>query len=353
MISCVALNAMKFTDRGIITLAAKLSLKSKYIIINVKDTGSGIPAAFLPNLFKPFSREDDSLTRQSEGLGLGLLVAKGLARKLGGDLFCLRSDVSGPNKGSEFEMRVPLTPGDVCSRPGSSSGSPTPSIKSRLSVEVDVPPMDAAQPPQTPPTVSEALKAGPREPRRNAASNPPTSFNHLSIPSPQRNCSPSRRNGSISGRRTSVKKSNFDRNLAKKHPLNFLVVEDNKINRKLLVSMLYKLGYRSIFEAYDGRDAVHQMEIDRGNEQEIDVILMDLWMPFMDGYQAAEAILRMDKKPTILAVTADVTDGALERAAKAGMKGFMTKPFQILDLEKLIVQYCASRTANNEEVVSL
>ena len=42
-----------------------------------------------------------------------------------------------------------------------------------------------------------------------------------------------------------------------------------------------------------------------------------------------EAILKMDKtsKPTILAVSADITDGALERAAKEGMKGFLTKPF--------------------------
>src|ERR1051326_7240284 len=98
MISCVVLNALKFTEEGRISITAKLSSKSRYIVINVKDTGSGIPAAFLPNLFKAFSREDDSLTRQSEGLGLGLLVAKGLSRKIGGDLFCVRSETSGPNK---------------------------------------------------------------------------------------------------------------------------------------------------------------------------------------------------------------------------------------------------------------
>jgi signal transduction histidine kinase len=109
MVSCLALNAIKFTQDGSITLRATLSAKGRYIVINIKDTGSGIPAAFLPNLFKPFSREDDSMTRQSEGLGLGLMVAKGIARKLGGDLFCLRSHVSGPGRGSEFEMRVPLT----------------------------------------------------------------------------------------------------------------------------------------------------------------------------------------------------------------------------------------------------
>ena len=79
MVSCLALNAIKFTQDGSITLQATLSAKCRYIVINIKDTGSGIPAAFLPNLFKPFSREDDSMTRQSEGLGLGLMVAKGIA----------------------------------------------------------------------------------------------------------------------------------------------------------------------------------------------------------------------------------------------------------------------------------
>ncbi|KAG9588740.1 hypothetical protein KCU77_g2243, partial [Aureobasidium melanogenum] len=74
-----------------------------------------------------------------------------------------------------------------------------------------------------------------------------------------------------------------------------------------------------------------------------------LWMPFMDGYEATEKILAMSHgkngvcggTPTVLAVTADVTDGALERAAKVGMKGFMTKPFKLMDLQRLILEYCA------------
>jgi CheY-like chemotaxis protein len=156
-------------------------------------------------------------------------------------------------------------------------------------------------------------------------------------------------------RRKSEVRNGPDPHLADKYPLNFLVAEDNKINRKLLVSMLRKLGYTSVREAYDGADAVRQMAADFETGRDIDVILMDLWMPYMDGYEATEKILSMRygqqadgftsrKIPTILAVTADVTDGALERAAKAGMKGFMTKPYKLVDLEKLIVEYCTSRT---------
>jgi CheY-like chemotaxis protein len=137
----------------------------------------------------------------------------------------------------------------------------------------------------------------------------------------------------------------FDRGLASRYPLNFLVVEDNKINRKLLIHMLAKLGYKSVSEAYDGNNAIDQMRKERPVEDQIDVVLMDLWMPLMDGFQAAEAIVKMNlpKPPTILAVSADITVAAMTRADKVGMKGFLGKPFQIRDLEKLIVEYCASR----------
>jgi CheY-like chemotaxis protein len=148
-------------------------------------------------------------------------------------------------------------------------------------------------------------------------------------------------------------------------------MQDNKINRQLLVSMLRKLGYNGIHEAYDGSHAVRQMEALRG---EIDVVLMDLWMPYMDGYEASEKILNMSwdnntseppesaigsngsrstmKVPTILAVTADVTDGALEKAAAVGMKGFLTKPFKVVDLERLILEYCAIRRPDAEVMAS-
>lgn len=108
------------------------------------------------------------------------------------------------------------------------------------------------------------------------------------------------------------------------------------------------------------------MSLDRRtrSEKPIDVILMDLWMPTMDGYEATEKILAMDrarreqladddkarKKPgvTILAVSADVTDSALERASEVGMEGFMTKPYKLMDLERLIVEYCAGDAATRQ-----
>ncbi|OSS54504.1 hypothetical protein B5807_01598 [Epicoccum nigrum] len=343
VVSCVTLNAIKFTQDGRITLEATLSAKGRYVVISVKDTGSGIPAAFLPNLFKPFSREDDSTTRQSEGLGLGLMVAKGLARKLGGDLFCLRSHVSGPKKGSEFELRVPLTAGEICSRPSSPFGSPTPSIRARMSMDPEV----TSREPITPPLSSEPfVGVGTTVDTPNIVIHSTPSSNVLGLLSPRRTSSPLRHlSKESSGKPAALPK------LAEELPLNILVVDDNQINRRVLQNMLSRLGYKNVSTACNGIDAIEVMQRNAfaPASEAIDVILMDLWMPHLDGFQAAESILRMSelaergRKPTILAVTADVTDAALDKAASSGMKGYVTKPFVSRDLVRLIRTYCATR----------
>ena len=366
LVSCIFMNAVKFTEEGRISLRATLTPRAKFIVINVVDTGPGIPQAFQPYLFKPFSREDDSLTRQKEGLGLGLMVAKGLARRIGGDLQCIRTDTDGPRRGSEFELRIPLSYTDPDSKETSPARTPTP-----------------AYPPASESTaMSRARRKSSIDHRRTPRSHhtPTTSKTpdpfQLKATSPLGPSSSSRRNSrsqqpqATPSRRPSTKKSpSFDRHLAKKHPLTFLVAEDNKINRKLLVNMLGKLGYIGVHEAYDGAEAVRQMGIDRiaRGEKAIDVILMDLWMPNMDGYEATRRIFATEKEKekraqnsfeeddddgrtrrrhsrgvTVLAVSADVTDTALEKAREAGMEGFMTKPYKLLDLERLVLEYCSS-----------
>ncbi|KXS95189.1 hypothetical protein AC578_6600 [Pseudocercospora eumusae] len=371
LISCVFLNAIKFTQRidGRITVDVRMTQRGRYISVKVADNGPGIPAAFLPRLFKPFSQQNASITRSSEGLGLGLMVAKGIARKLGGDLNCIKALTEGPNRGSEFEIKVPLHAGESISRPGSPFGSPLP--RRATVAQPDPPhikPLPAA--PGSPRKLSRALhdvvSNGPARinnlPTQRAPSTPPspkTQVVNVTLPGadidspPTTSSTPSPPTQIEAPRprfRKSVGNPEIDRDLAKKYPLTFLVAEDNKINRKLLVSMLMKFGYRNIVEAHDGAEAVRQMSIPREAREQIDVVLMDLWMPLMDGYEATERILSLDTiaqehKPTVLAVTADVTDAALERAAEVGMKGFMTKPYKLHDLQRLIVEYCAITTA--------
>jgi len=365
LVSCVFLNAIKFTEQGNIHVIARMSPKGRYVVIKCIDTGPGIPAAFLPRLFQPFSQEDPSLTRQSEGLGLGLLVAKGLARKLGGDLFCIRADTTGPDHGCDFEMRIPVTAGGTVTRPSSPSGtphtnrhrqshsldsdgrpSPTPAHTRKTSITnslgISLRRDETPDPQPSPTTVRARAPHIPESLQHRSASNRRHSTHQIQFPVP-----PAPLAKPISMRKSSATLGGIDRELALKYPLTFLVAEDNKINRKLLVSMLTKFGYKTIHEAYDGAEAVRQMS----KHKHVDVVLMDLWMPFMDGYEATEKILAMEYGrngvvngrggPTVLAVTADVTDGALERAAKVGMKGFMTKPFKLMDLQRLIQEYCA------------
>ena len=114
--------------------------------------------------------------------------------------------------------------------------------------------------------------------------------------------------------------------------------------------MLSRLGYKNVATAFNGNDAVEAMRRNAHGpaSEAIDVVLMDLWMPLLDGFQASETILSMHeyqsgRKPTILAVSADITDAALEKAVKSGMKGFVTKPFVTRDIARLIRTYCASR----------
>ena len=367
LISCVFLNAIKFADQnaGHVGIHARMSARGRCISIKISDNGPGIPAAFLPKLFKPFSRENYSTTRQSEGLGLGLMVAKGIARKLGGDLMCTRAETEGPNHGSEFEIKIPVMAGETISRPSSPFASPLPRKAALAPLEVPkTPPFPPLRQPLYSPTrLSQELHKMVSETRfkRDMPSTPPSPKSQPRLPVPEpavtvTSTPPTPPNGAVSRPRIrkSVSNPEIDRDLAKKYPLTFLVAEDNNINRKLLISMLNKFGYKAIHEAHDGAEAVRQMQMLKAK---IDVVLMDLWMPLMDGYEATERILKQDayedgngaeKKPTVLAVTADVTGGAQERAASVGMKGFMTKPYKIHDLQRLITEYCAQRRADME-----
>ncbi len=98
-------NAVKFTDRGSVKIRAIVS-EDINLQLSVADTGIGIEAEDMDKLFQPFQQVDSSLAKLHEGTGLGLHLTRKLADLLGGSV----SATSAFGKGSEFTLRVPITP---------------------------------------------------------------------------------------------------------------------------------------------------------------------------------------------------------------------------------------------------
>lgn len=118
--------------------------------------------------------------------------------------------------------------------------------------------------------------------------------------------------------------------------LHVMLVEDNLINRKVALFNLQKLGH-SVESAENGSEAVEKFQA--GN---FDVILMDIQMPVMDGYQATSEIRELEKNTScgtpvrIIAMTANAEKSEMEKCKSLGMDDFITKPFKPEDLGEVL-----------------
>ena len=115
--------------------------------------------------------------------------------------------------------------------------------------------------------------------------------------------------------------------------LSILVVEDNEINMEVIEFMLQSEG-AIVYKARNGKEAVEQF----GQIKNLDLILMDLMMPIMDGYDATLQIRKKDKKIPILAMSANAYMQDIQKCYKAGMNGHISKPLYLEDLKNRIVQ---------------
>lgn len=117
--------------------------------------------------------------------------------------------------------------------------------------------------------------------------------------------------------------------------LSILVVEDNDINMEVIEFMLQSEGaivYK--YKARNGKEAVEQF----GQIKNLDLILMDLMMPIMDGYEATLQIRKKDKKIPILAMSANAYMQDIQKCYQAGMNGHISKPLYLEDLKDRIIQ---------------
>jgi len=117
--------------------------------------------------------------------------------------------------------------------------------------------------------------------------------------------------------------------------LRILLAEDNAINQLLATRMLEKQGY-TVACANNGKETLSALE-----REKFDVVLMDIQMPEMDGFEATAAIRQREKgtpgpHQIVIAMTAHAIAGDRERCLNAGMDGYVSKPFHIADLLKEI-----------------
>ncbi len=198
-------NAVKFTDKGAVTLVARLEngSDSPNLAVDIIDTGIGIAPEYLSRIFEPFSQADQSITRRFGGTGLGLAISRQIAELLGGRI----SVVSRPGEGSTFTARI--------------ATGPLESVRLLEAFTADLMP--------SPPAKAGAC---------------------LSVLS----------------------------------DVSVLLAEDGETNRKL-VSLLLRRAGASVVIAENG-----QVALDTVRLQPFDVILMDMQMPVLDGYEATQTL---------------------------------------------------------------
>ncbi len=121
-------------------------------------------------------------------------------------------------------------------------------------------------------------------------------------------------------------------------PLHILLAEDNRINQRVATGLLEKAGH-SVRTVTNGREALAVLMRER-----FDIVLMDLQMPELDGFEATAAIREREAGTNthvpIIALTAHAMKGDRERCLAAGMDGYATKPIQLEELRNVIAQ-CA------------
>jgi signal transduction histidine kinase/DNA-binding response OmpR family regulator len=119
-------------------------------------------------------------------------------------------------------------------------------------------------------------------------------------------------------------------------PLKILVAEDNFVNQQLLQRVLSKAGHE-VLMANHGREAVNLLETNK-----VDIVLMDVQMPYLDGYQATVEIREAERQSRsggpvpIIALTANAMRGDRERCFEAGMDDYASKPIQFAKLLEVI-----------------
>lgn len=371
-------NAVKYTESGKVTVkATKLAQEDHTLTIKfeVIDTGIGIPRKILSKITDPFFQVDGSLTKKYSGTGLGLTIVKNLLELLGSKLE-IESQVG---IGSNFGFVMKFTSGiknpyqkltglqDKKIAIIDSIHSQADVVKhffNALSPNVDI---YSAKIPHNPVydfifiedsfediEAKEIDQIKKKLGRLNAKivicsldpssrSKPELKDKHIdyviTMPTTRE-----RVHQLFVSDHKNLQKPVSDQSIFKNKKV--MVVDDNKVNRQAMQVILSKAGLNVIL-ASSGSEA-----IDRAQLMSVDIILMDIQMPEMDGYEAAEKIRALKgkfSKIPIIAVTANATEAANAKAIASGMNKSITKPFKpevLLELIKYQLEEVGQQNVN-------
>jgi CheY-like chemotaxis protein/HPt (histidine-containing phosphotransfer) domain-containing protein len=116
-------------------------------------------------------------------------------------------------------------------------------------------------------------------------------------------------------------------------PLRILLAEDNVVNQRVALGMLGRLGYGADL-ATNGHEVLRALE-----QSSYDLVLMDIQMPEMDGMEAARHIRQnvpRERRPSVVAMTANAMTGDRERCLESGMDDYLKKPLRVEELEAVL-----------------
>ena len=273
-------NALKFTENGSVVVDVSVqSISDTHVAFDfsVIDTGIGISVEQRAGLFKPYEQADNSMSRTYGGSGLGLTICKQIVDLMGGSI----SVSSQEGEGSRFDIHVILE----CNNDNVWVDS------SRVLNEIH---KDEEEP-----YVNDMKSSTQVEQLEHSSKN----------------------------------KMNNKLQLA---GLNILLVEDVMVNQLIAKSILETHGAK-IIVAENGLEALDQLH----NNQDIDLILMDIQMPKMDGYEATRKIRQIPslKNIPIIAMTANAMSNDIKQCIEAGMNDHLAKPFEEIDIISKICSY--------------
>jgi signal transduction histidine kinase/CheY-like chemotaxis protein len=382
----LANNAVKFTSEGEIVIATQLFQKTDAVTMlqfAVRDTGIGLTPEQIGKLFQEFSQADASTTRKFGGTGLGLTISKRLVELMGGKIW-IESEV---DKGSAFIFTTVLnharkeilhTSTDLTELEGlrvlvvddnktsrqifkdllesfsfqvslASTGEEAIKIVQDLEDPYQLILMDWKMPGMGGLKASKEIKQHlnlPAPPKIILA----TSYSREEVLEESKGIeldgilmkpvNPSILMNSIleTFGKVVVKKSTLDdfiEGLDQIRGARILLVEDNEINQQVAQELLEKEGF-FVKIANDGREGVEMVQVEG-----YDVVLMDVQMPVMGGYEATEKIRLIPEynEIPIIAMTANAMARDKEEAMKSGMNDHIAKPIEPKKLYSTLVQW--------------